>query len=273
MASTHSDKVTIFFAFVNHIHPQRDPVIESGHHPMRNKQLIFGVFMTIVLLGGGCTNQPPTNDKKLDAASEPSAISVPIDEKENAKSSDITGVVLYADTKVPVPGLSIVVGQSNIGTVTDTEGKFRLKQLLGERSQQIYIASDTFVVGEGTTTVSPGDDVTLLAYPNQETQEPANTQLLYATSIYEPSEVPEVRITVRDKTTRKALEGIPVVFERMVIQDCSSKKTTAEGVFTCSGFGRGVFRVYVPPQTAEEIVDVYQFSVTDGYRTSFELLY
>ncbi|MFC2136581.1 SusC/RagA family TonB-linked outer membrane protein [Bacteroidota bacterium] len=55
------------------------------------------------------------------------SIPLPVNGENTQDASKINGSVLDADSKVPLPGVNVIIKESNVGTITDLDGKFHLE--------------------------------------------------------------------------------------------------------------------------------------------------
>jgi TonB-linked SusC/RagA family outer membrane protein len=86
---------------------------------------------------------------------------------QNPKTRQITGKVVEAETSLPIPGVSIVIKGTNIGTTTDTEGKYSIK-VPDESGQELvfsfigYVTQSIIVGSQSEINISLQSDITQL---------------------------------------------------------------------------------------------------------------
>jgi len=70
-----------------------------------------------------------------------------------AQAKTITGTIVEAETKSPLPGVSVVIQGTTKGTMTDADGKFRIDASEGQILQFSFIgyASKELTVGKSNT--------------------------------------------------------------------------------------------------------------------------
>jgi hypothetical protein len=148
------------------------------------KWLVAASILGTAILNRASAQTSPANPLATQQAPVSQASSFPLGKIvmiDSAKATKITGLVIGADDKLPIPGVSIGIKGTSFGTVSDNNGHFTLK---GSGANQTLV-------------------IRYIGYATQEVSvQPATNQPVFVSLVLNPQIMGEVVIVQRPFYTR-----------------------------------------------------------------------
>lgn len=133
----------------------------------------------------------------------------------NAQDREITGVVTSADDGMPLPGVSVVVKGTTIGTVTDIDGVYSLAvpetavtlvfSFVGMRTTEVEIGGQSTIDLDMQTDVLGLDEVVVVAYGVQRKEAKTGS-----VAVVKADEMKSIPVTSADKLLQGKVTGLQV---------------------------------------------------------------
>ena len=130
-------------------------------------------------------------------------------------SQQISGIVIEADSELPIPGATILLEEKSLGTNTDFDGKFTLNNVsdgdiitissIGFISKEVLIGSQTNYIIELNEDVAKLDEVVVMGYGTQ-----LKKEVTGAVSIVGSETIEKVKPTRVEQALQGQIAGVNI---------------------------------------------------------------